>query len=374
LRGHIRRYRGRWAGVVELERDPITGKRRQKWIYADTKKECEARVAELVYKVENGTYFEPTKLTISEYLRHWIKIHSPNITQSTIDDYNGVIENHLIPSLGSIPLAKLSPLHLQEFYVNKQEKYSGRTVQNMHRILRKALDGAVRTQIINQNPADLVDAPKAKKYKPEIYDEEQFLELLKVAEGTKHEIPILLAGGLGMRRGEIFGLRWDDVSFKDQIITVEQQLVPTSKGLVFNSPKTESGARIIKVPEYIIGLLRKEQKEQMKNKMLFGPEYKDYNLVCCKPNGALIHPSGYSRDFKRLLEDNDLDHIRFHDLRHFNATVMLKCDVDIKVASKRLGHSTTAITQDIYQHVLSDIDTDAAEKINDGLFGGLGLR
>ncbi len=301
-------------------------------------------------------------------------IRLKNITQSTIDDYNGVIENHLIPELGSIPLARLNPLHLQEFYVKKQEEYSGRTVQNMHRILRKALDGAVKTQLIKQNPADLVDAPKAKKYKPKVYDEEQFLKLLKVAKGTKHEIPILLAGGLGMRRGEIFGLRWDNISFKYKRMVVEQQLIPTSQGLVFSTPKTESGARTIEIPEYIIEVLKQELKEQKKNKMLFGPEYKDYNLVCCKANGDLIHPSGYSRDFKKFLEDNHLEHIRFHDLRHFNATVMLKYDVDIKVASRRLGHSTTSITQDIYQHILTDMDHEAARKINDGLFGGLDLR
>lgn len=374
LRGHIRRYRGRWAGVVELERDPITGKRRQKWVYADTKKECEVKVAELIYKIENGTYFEPTKMTVAEYLRHWIKIHSPNITQSTIDDYNGVIENHLIPELGSIPLARLNPLHLQEFYAKKQEKYSGRTVQKIHRILRKALDGAIKTQLIKQNPADLVDTPKAKKYKPKVYDEEQFFKLLAAAEGTEHKIPILLAGGLGMRRGEIFGLRWDNISFKYKRIVVEQQLIPTSQGLVFSTPKTDSGARAIEIPEYIIESLKQEAKEQKKNKLLFGPEYEDYNLVCCKPNGTPINPSTYSHDFADFLKENGLEHIRFHDLRHFNATVMLKHGVGIKVASRRLGHSTTAITQDIYQHVLTEMDHEAAKKINDGLFGGLDLR
>ncbi|MGB3926504.1 MAG: site-specific integrase [Caldicoprobacterales bacterium] len=374
MRGHIRKYRGRWAGVVELGRDPVTGKRRQKWIYADTKKECEVLVAELIYKLESGTYFEPTKMSVAEYLRHWIKVHSPNLAKSTVDDYTGVIENHLIPELGNLPLAKLSPLHLQDLYKRKQEEYSGRTVQKIHRILRKALDVAVKTQLIKQNPADLVDTPKAKKYKPNIYDEKEFLTLLKTAEGTEHHIPILLAGGLGMRRGEIFGLKWRNVDFKNCKISVTQQLIPTSKGLVYDNPKTYSGTRIIEVPKYIIDLLKKQKKRQKEYKIFYGPEYVENDLVCCKPNGEPVNPSTYSHRFANFLKENGLKHIRFHDLRHFNGTIMLKYNIPVKVASQRLGHSTTAITQDIYQHVLSEIDNEAAQKINDGLFGALNRK
>lgn len=374
MRGHIRKYKGRWAGVVELERDPVTGKRRQKWVYADTKRECEAKVNELIHMIETGTYMEPCRMTVAEYLRHWLKIHSPNLAQNTIDGYRVTVEKHIIPELGSIPLAKLNVVHLQSFYAKEQSKYSGRTAQLTHRILRKALDNAVKSQLIQKNPADLVDPPKPKKYKAKVYDEKQYLELLKAVEGTEHELPIVLAGGLGLRRGEIFGLRWSDVNFKKGVITIEQQLIPNSKGLIFKQPKTEDSIRTIDVPDYIMSLLKREKRKQNENKLFFGQDYKDYDLVCCKPNGEPINPGTYSNKFIKLLKRLNFEHIRFHDLRHFNATIMLKYNVPIKVASKRLGHSTTAITQDIYQHVLTDMDREASRKLNDALFNNLGNR
>lgn len=152
------------------------------------------------------------------------------------------------------------------------------------------------------------------------------------------------------------------------------QFLPTSEGLIYDDPKTYSGARVIEVPKYIMGLLRRQLKRQKENKMFFGPEYSDNNLVCCKINGNPVNPSTYNHNFADFLKDNELEHIRFHDLRHFNGTIILKYNIDVKVASKRLGHSTTSITQDIYQHVLDDIDHEAAKKIKDGLFGGLEFK
>ncbi|MBO8183643.1 MAG: tyrosine-type recombinase/integrase [Archaeoglobus sp.] len=368
MRGHIRKYKGRWAGVVELPRDPATGKRRQKWIYGDTKKEVEAKVNKLIHQIETGTYMEVTNMTVADYLREWLKNHRVNLSILTAEGYERYIEKHIIPEIGSIQLIKLNPMHIQGLYTKKLEVLSGKSVLQMHRILRKALNTALKSQIIPRNPADAVDPPKAEKYKIKVYDEEKFTELLNAVEGTDDEVPIVLAGGLGMRRGEVFGLRWSDVSFQKGTITVEQQLLPTKEGLIFKKPKTEDSIRTIEVPDYILSILKRHQKRQTENKLFFGPEYKDYNLVCCKPNGEPINPSTYSHIFARILKKHGLEHIRFHDLRHFNATIMLKYNVPVKVASKRLGHSTTAITQDIYQHVLTDMDKEAAEKLNNALF------
>lgn len=369
MRGTVRKYRNSWAGVVEMGKDPATGKRMQKFVYASTEEECQKKLNKLVYELEEGIYTEPSKMTIEQYLRQWIEIHASNITQNTVDCYKVSIEKHIIPYIGKVMLTDLTAMHLQKLYASELKKYSGRTVQLTHRVLRKALSSAYKMQIIRLNPADLVDAPKAKKYKlSNLYSEKDFEALLKAASGTVHEIPIILAGGLGLRRGEVFGLRWKDVNFRSNTITVEQQLIPNSSGLTFKDPKSEDSIRTLDTPKYVIDLLKKHLKEQEKNKRFFQGEYTDYNLVCCKPNGEPIHPSYYSRIFGELLADNNLPHIRFHDLRHFNATIMLKYDVPVKVASERLGHSNTAITQDIYQHVLHDMDKEASKKIGEALF------
>jgi integrase len=369
MRGYVRKYRNSWAGVVEMGNDPGTGKRLQKWVYASTEEECQQKLNKLVYELQEGIYTEPSKMTVEQYLRQWIEMHASNITQSTIDCYKVVIEKHVVPEIGKVLLTQLTPMHLQKLYAEELKKYSGRTAQLTHRVLRKALQNAYRMQIIRQNPADLVDAPKAKKYKLDNkYDAQDFENLMDAAVGTIHEIPILLAGGLGMRRGEIFGLRWKDVNFRKNLITIEQQLIPNSAGLTFQEPKTEGSARTLDTPEYIMGLLKNHLKEQEKSKGFFQSEYADYNLVCCKPNGELINPAVYSRQFGQFLKKMNLPHIRFHDLRHFNATIMLKSDIPVKVASERLGHSNTAITQDTYQYVLDEMDQEASKKISEALF------
>lgn len=369
MRGYVRKYRNSWAGVVEMGKDPRTGKRLQKWVYASTEEECQKKLNKLVYELEEGIYTEPSKMLVEQYLRQWLETHAVNITQNTVDCYKVVIEKHVIPEIGKVRLTELTPMHLQKLYAEELKKYSGRTAQLTHRVLRKALQSAYRMQIIRQNPADLVDAPKAKKYKLQnLYNEEDFKKLMQAASGTVHEIPIVLAGGLGMRRGEIFGLRWKDVNFRKHLITIEQQLIPNSTGLTFQEPKTEGSSRTLDTPNHIIDLLKKHLKEQEKCKRFFQDEYSDHNLVCCKPNGEPVNPSSYSREFSKLLKNNNLPHIRFHDLRHFNATVMLKNDIPVKVASERLGHSNTAITQDTYQYVLDEMDEEASRKISEALF------
>lgn len=368
MRGYVRKYKNSWAGVVELGKDPGTGKRLQKWVYASTQEECQRKLNKLMYELDEGIYISPSRMTLAAYLRDWIEMHAPNIAPNTVDGYKCTIEKHIIPMLGNILLVELTPMHLQKLYASEQKKYSGRTAQLTHRILRKALSTAYKMQVIRKNPADMVDPPKAKKYRPAVYDEQEYESLVEAAAGTEHEIPIALAGGLGLRRGEILGLKWSDINFKKNIVTIQRQLIPTSEGLLLKEPKTEDSIRTLDTPQHVMDMLRRHLKNQEKNKLFFGSDYKDDNLVCCKPDGEPIHPSSYSRDFGKLLKMNDLRHIRFHDLRHFNATIMLQCDIPVKVASKRLGHSTTAITQDTYQHVLLDMDKEAARKIDEVLF------
>lgn len=368
MRGHIRKYKGRWAGVIELDRDPVTNKRRQKWVYSDTKKECEQKVNDYIHQIENNSYIEADKATVAEYLEIWLNLRKANLAVLTYQGYERYIEKHINPEIGNLKLQKLNAMNLQTFYAKKQEKLSGKTVLQIHRILHKAFEDARTKRLIATNPASDVEAPKAKKFEMELIDKNQYLKMLKAVEGTMDEIIIVLAGGLGLRRGEVLGLKWRYVDFQKKTISIKEQLLPSKDGLVFEEPKSLGSKRTIQTPKYILKLLKKHKRNQNKDKLFFGSEYKDNDLVCCKPDGDLINPSSYSRQFKILLETNGLQHMRFHDLRHFNATMMMNYGVPEKVASTRLGHSSTAITQDLYQHVLEDKDTEAADILDQALF------
>ncbi|MBO8170195.1 MAG: site-specific integrase [Thermoanaerobacteraceae bacterium] len=362
---HIsKRKDGRWQAVIELPPDPKTGKRRQKWLYADTRQEVKRLANELEAKIASGNYTEPTKLTVEGYLLQWLEVYCKKLSPTTVDGYRIYIEKHINPFLGKIKLQKLKPIDIQKFYNSEKEKgYSNTTILQEHRILHRAFKEAVRNSLIERNPCDMVDPPKLDDFQPKIYDQDKFNKLLNAIAGTEDEIPVLLAGLLGLRRGEVFGLRWSDINFQEKTLSVRQTLVYANGELKFKPPKTKKSVRTITIPDGLIPILKEHRKRQLKAQ-LESETYKEYGLVCCRKDGDKINPRSYSRHFKDLLKKHGLPHIRLHDLRHFNATMMLKYGIDVKIAAERLGHSTPSTTQKIYQHVLKDMDMEAAEKLN----------
>jgi integrase len=359
-----KRKDGRWQAVVELPPDPKTGKRRRKWLYADSRSEVKRLANKLEDRIASGNFVEPSKLTVEGYLLQWLEDYCTNLSPTTLESYTVYIKKHIIPFLGNFKLQKLKPIDIQRFYNDEFEKgYSGTTVLHEHRLLHKALDDAMKNYLIERNPIDMVEAPKPNNFKPQIYDETNFNNLLKSISGTEDELPIILAGLLGLRRGEVFGLRWKDVNLEEKTITINQTLIYVDKQFIFKPPKSETSKRTISIPENIIPILKKYRAKCIEECMKNEQDYKE-KLVCRKTDGSMINPRTFSNHFKDLLKKHKLPHIRFHDLRHFNATMMLEYGVETKIASKRLGHSTPAITQKIYQHVTEKMDKDAAEKLN----------
>ena len=269
---------------------------------------------------------------------------------------------------------------LQNFYSEKLENgrvdgkggLSARSVIYIHRNIREALDHAFRMQLVSRNIADMVTLPKVKHYKATVYDEEQIKKLLLVAQETDMELPLTLAAALGLRRGELLGLKWVHVDLANRTLQICDNLVPTSKGLVTKAPKSDNSARTLDLPQGLVDVLRKHKRLQTEQKLSLGPGYKKEGYVCCQPDGSLWTPKYFSRKFAAFLKHNNLLHIRLHDLRHSNATLMLKYGVPAKIASQRLGHSNIGITLDLYSHVLSDMQKDAAEKLDLGLFQPVG--
>lgn len=347
----------RYVGKYTLPPDPLTGKRATKYVYGskndDSRKEKQRvrrLLNEIIEKAEQGDLSDIYKITVEGHIQNWFKIHQEKLSPTTIQGYRNYINKHILPSLGHFKLSELKPLQIEAFYQKKiKEGLNPKTVIQMHSILHKAFDVAVKNQLIAINPCDRVDRPNTEKFKINVYNEEKFNKLLDAVKDTYFELPVLLAGMCGLRRGEILGLRWKDLDLKNGTITVEQTAVVAERKIIVKKPKSETSKRTFAIPEAIIPILEKK---------------KGIGLVCPGYKGGTMNGSTFSRLFKDFLKKNNLEHIRFHDLRHFNATMMLKYGVSDKEASVRLGHSDPSITRTIYQQVLKDMDKESANKLN----------
>lgn len=368
--GHIRKRGKCYSVIVELERDHKTGKRRQKCIGTFKRKEDAKKILnDTINKMYNNDFIMPGKLLVKDFLILWLETYAINLSPTTYYGYQVIINKHLIPYFGRIELQKLKPLHINKYYNEKSETLKGKTLLQHHRVLRKALDYAWKNQLIPKNPADMVDAPKVKKFESKVLNPEEAKKLLYAIKDTRFEIPINLGLSLGLRRGEMLGLRWSDIDFENGTITIQNNLVRVGTELLFKSPKTEGSIRTLAAPIELMRLLKEHRKKQMEIQLRSCEEYNnEHNLVCTRYDGSPINPSTFSHAFGDFLSKHELPHVRLHDLRHTNATLMLLSGTPAKVASSRLGHSSINITMDLYSHVLKDMNEDAAERLNEVIY------
>lgn len=359
--------------VLTLEyRSKKDSKRKQKALGSfDKKKDAEKALIEEKSKINNNNFIIPEKITFGEYLNEWVEQHKSSISVTTYARYKDIIDRHVIPNLGEIELQKLNALQIQKFYNLMLESLSSKTVIQYHRVIHKALDRAYKLQIISKNVSDLVELPKLKKYKANILTIKQVKQLLEACKNTRLEVPINIAIALGLRAGEILGLSWDNVNFNNNTIVVCNTLVKDklTKKFIFKEPKSDSSIRTLTAPSELMKLL-KEHKIKQKELQLrsYGNFNNKYNLLFTKIDGEPMTSDSFSRMFRDFLKKHKLPLIRFHDLRHTNATIMLASGTSAKVASTRLGHSTIGITLDLYTHVLQELEHEAADNISNLIY------
>lgn len=344
-----KRKDGRWEGYV-IYTDPDTGEEDKKSFYGAKRAEVNRKVNTFIDKIEAGDYSDISKVTLEGWLRKYLEVYCASLEQTTRDGYSVYIDKHIIPSIGKIKLKELKSLHIQKFYNEERAKgYKEKTILQEHRILKRALNKAAANGLIGKNPVDGVDAPSPEDYEPSIYTEEQFSLLLEKMKGHRMEAAILIAGMCGLRRSELLGLTWEDIDLENEVISITKTTVATSKGTQNrNKAKNKSSIRKFTIPSAIIPTLKRLRGI---GKIYTRLDGKDYN------------PGSVSRAFKTFLEKNKLPHIRLHDLRHFNCTMMLKYGVTEREAMERSGHSTTTMIKK-YQHVLKDMDKKSADKLN----------
>ncbi|MCE5254907.1 MAG: tyrosine-type recombinase/integrase, partial [Actinomycetia bacterium] len=302
-----------------------------------------------------------------------------SVAPQTYRRYRQIVENDLIPDLGRIRLADLTPLQIQGFLArsqgrkckNRERDLSPRTVLHYHRLLRRALHQAVRWGLLARNPADLVDPPRVTPVEMKALDEDGLVALLGVVRDTKLHLPTLLAAVTGMRRGELLALRWSDLDLETGECRVVRALQETPEGVGFKAPKTARGRRVVLLPRLAVSALKAHRTAQNEERLRKGAEYQDGDLILARADGSPWPPSQFSSEFARLVKKRGI-RCRFHDLRHTHASQLLKAGVPVKVVSERLGHSTTSITMDIYAHTLPNMQAEAVAKIDAALGKAIG--
>lgn len=366
MKGYFRKRGSKWSFTIDIGKD-AEGKRRQKTASGfRTKKEAQAACAELITKLENNEYVEPSKKTMGEYIAEFMELRvKHNVRESTFNNQKSIVNKHIIPYFAELKLCDLVPEHLERFYnIKLVEGLSPNYVRCMHAILSKALRTAAERGLIIKNIGALVTPPRAHDTEIKTWTFDQVNHFLHTAKDRRLFIAYVLALYTGMRRGEILGLRWNDCDLENGKISVRQALYSVSGKLVFQEPKTKGSRRVITLPDFAVASLRKHRAKQNELKLQLGEGYDDHGLVVANNSGKPVNPSDLNVDFEYATKKAGLPRMRFHDLRHTHATLLLQLGENPKVVSERLGHSKIGITLDTYSHVLPDMQESLANNFD----------
>ena len=362
--GHVVGYRGSyWVHTADgPKRRYLSGKKRED--VADELAKCLANRAE-------GLVFEAGTMTLEEYLDQWLQDVQDTVRRSTFERYEELVELHVTPALGRIKLKCLAPAHARWFY--RERLNSGlapATVHKIHAVLHKALKAAASDGLIPRNAVAGLKLPRIANEEINPLTTEEARRLLETARETSDRLEALyvLALNTGMRQGELLALRWDDLNLERGILRVRRTLTRQGGSFALGEPKTKNSLRTIRLTAAAVDALRAHLSCQLVEMEQVGSLYQPGGLVFATEAGTIINPSNLrNRSFKPLLRQAGLPPIRFHDLRHTCATLLLGKDVNPKIVSEMLGHSSVSITLDIYSHLLPDMQEKAAKALEETL-------
>jgi len=359
----------KWVGSITLEN------RKRRVFYGKTRKEVQEKLKVALREQQQGTLVTAPRQTLAQFLTDWLEnSQRQSVRPRTYERYEELVRLHIAPALGRYELQKLSAQHLQAFYAKKAEEgLSATTINHFHNVLHKALDTAVKWNLVARNVCDLVSPPRRKRYEVHPLTLEQVHKLLAVVEGHEMEALFRLALATGLRRGELMGLKWQDINLDAGTLQVRRILsrVPSKmpgKGYVEAEPKTQKSRRSVVIAPFALEALKQHRERQREAEIKAGPLWQDHDFVFCTSIGTHLNPTRDMLDqLKVLLKKAGLPDIRFHDLRHSAATLLLSVGVHPKVVQEILGHRQISITMDVYSHVLPGMQQDDMSRLNDAI-------
>ena len=360
-----------WEARYTTGSDPGTGKQRQKSVTGRTQKEVAQKLRQITTEIDAGTYQEPGKITVGEWLDIWSAEYLGNIKPWTAEKYKSVIRTHIKPALGAIRLDALSAPAVQHFYNECGKDHDGKkglapkTVKNLHGVLHKALQQAVDVGYIRVNPTSSCKLPRVEKPEIEPLDSEQIVLFMQAIKGHRYETLYLVTLFTGMRRGEVCGLLWDCVDFAHGTICVKRQLqkVPGEREKAeLTSTKNGKGRTIVPAAS-VMTLLKRHRAEQRTMRLRAGEAWQENNFVFCNELGQPLSAHTVYQNYKRIVASIGLPGSRVHDLRHSYAVASIMSGDDIKTVQENLGHATAAFTLDRYGHVTEQMKKASSERM-----------
>ena len=360
-----------WEARYTIGRDPGTGKQIQKTITGQSQKEVAQKLKAAVAAIDEGTFVAPNKMKLGDWLDTWAREYLGGVKPKTVVSYEGLIRNHIKPALGALRLDELHPHTVQSFYNSlsepngERQALSAKTIKNVHGVLHKAIDQALKNGYIKSNPTDACILPQIEKSEINPLDSNEISLFLQSIRGHKFENVFLFMLFTGVRRGEAIGLTWDCIDFERGTVTIKQQLQPVNgaSGDYVLVPTKSSKWRVIAPAGAIMVMLRQQMGTQEVQKA-FAPSWEPGNFVFTDDRGKHLSPYTVYHNYKRLLVASGISDHRLHDLRHSYAVAAIRSGDDIKTVQGNLGHATASFTLDVYGHVTDQMRRESADRMD----------
>ncbi|MEM3486428.1 MAG: tyrosine-type recombinase/integrase [Candidatus Methanomethyliaceae archaeon] len=354
--------------TVDVGTDPGTGKRKQKVLTAKTKQELETLVAQTLADVSRNVYVEPVKMTMAQYLDYWLKNYAKTNTEiTTYQKYESIMSKHVIPAIGAIPVTKLAPLHVQQYLTAKaDEGLCGKTLACHYTILNEALNHAVKWEIIPRNVCMSVTKPKAEWKEVEVLTPEQLKQIMDSLDGIFNHVSHILFH-TAARIGEVLALKKEDLHLNEGHIMINRTLKPLKGGIIGEGVPKGKKRRRIDIEAPTVKVFKARLKEIAREKLAIGEGYSDSGYLFAKPDGTPYFPATFAKYWGNKVWAKTGIRTHPHVLRHTSATMMLMAGIPLKTVSEMLGHSSIAITADVYGHVTPTSRRQAAKALVDCL-------
>jgi integrase len=347
---------GTWEFVFDGGRRPDGSRIQVRRRGIKSRREALNLMAKLRTEIIDGSYIDPTKVRVIDFMQEWFNERLGNVEPETYDRDYGLFKNHISKRLSNIEIQKVTPLMTQKLINKLNDELSASTVRIIYSLLRQTFKKAIYPhKLIKENPMDDITLPKKKKIPMKVWEEntiKMFIDKAKDLKiGHRYYRGYVIALLTGMRRGEILGLRWSDVDLENGLLYI-RQIVSSQSTKIKDRTKTEAGTRTVSIPNLLIELLKEQKNQVEEEKRAYGENYQDNDLIICTLKGTPICPKNFFRTFKDVCKKLELPIIRFHDLRHSHVTLLIAKNTNPKIISERIGHSDIKVTLDTYSHIL----------------------